>query len=269
MPTHNRIPDATRQQIADRYAEIKNGKTVGREFGVKGTTVLRIAREHGIEVPSRAKDPNQRPIRTAEAIERNGGTRPLCDCHNEEMYWTAADKPNGGYWRCAVVNRKKVSAYGKSAKGRERDRKRKKLRHGRPHYSRYCSMVGRCHKPSDKAFHSYGARGIRVCEEWAPNGKTSEAGFATFLADISKLEHFGEPEYSLDRIDNDKGYEPGNVRWATAEEQRDNTRPYIALRRQPELLARITELEDRRGDVMLFELDLPALDDTEAWDEVA
>lgn len=60
----------------------------------------------------------------------------------------------------------------------------------------------------------YVERGITVCAEWLPGGDGN--GFARFR------DHIGErpsPKHSLDRIDNDKGYEPGNVRWATAREQ--------------------------------------------------
>jgi len=63
-------------------------------------------------------------------------------------------------------------------------------------------MLQRCNNPNDKAYRNYGGRGIKVCERWHK--------FENFLADMgmppnSKLE--------LDRIDNARGYEPGNVRW--------------------------------------------------------
>ena len=94
---------------------------------------------------------------------------------------------------------------------------------GHPLYDAWYSMVGRCHDPGNVAYERYGSRGIRVCERWHD--------LAAFVADIEATigprpegrHPSGKPLYSLDRIDNDGNYEPGNVRWATAEEQQANT----------------------------------------------
>jgi hypothetical protein len=66
--------------------------------------------------------------------------------------------------------------------------------------------------PNANGFKNYGGRGIRVCERWQR--------FDEFLADM------GEPPegLTLDRIDNDGGYEPGNCRWATRAVQNENSR---------------------------------------------
>lgn len=78
-------------------------------------------------------------------------------------------------------------------------------------------MRQRCSNNRNPAFKNYGARGISVCPEW-------EDSFETFYAYVSTLPHFGEKGRSLDRIDNDGNYEPGNVRWATPKEQSMNRR---------------------------------------------
>lgn len=75
-------------------------------------------------------------------------------------------------------------------------------------------MIARCHRPSCEAFPNYGARGIRVCDRW-------RAGFEAFLADVGPRP---SPKHSLDRINNDGNYEPGNVRWATRSQQLRNKR---------------------------------------------
>lgn len=71
----------------------------------------------------------------------------------------------------------------------------------------------RCLNPKDASYNEYGGRGITMCQEWADS-------FEAFYAHIG-LRPKG---CSLDRIDNEKGYEPGNVRWATKVIQNNNRR---------------------------------------------
>lgn len=85
---------------------------------------------------------------------------------------------------------------------------------GHPVYGVWATMIQRCHNPNLKQYARYGARGITVCQEWRDS-------FEAFLTHIGPRP---SPEYSIDRIDNDKGYFPGNVRWATRQEQVANRR---------------------------------------------
>lgn len=90
------------------------------------------------------------------------------------------------------------------------------LRHGMrnsPEYSSWQSMKGRCLDHSNKDYPRWGGRGVTVCKEWIDS-------FEAFFSHIGPR----PPGTSLDRIDNNRGYEPGNVRWATASEQMQNTR---------------------------------------------
>jgi hypothetical protein len=82
--------------------------------------------------------------------------------------------------------------------------------HGRsrtPLYRIWTGMIGRCHNPNADHFGFYGGRGIIVCDEWR-----GPAGFERFAACIGPRP---SPKHTVDRIDNSRGYEPGNVRWAT------------------------------------------------------
>lgn len=82
-----------------------------------------------------------------------------------------------------------------------------------PEYVAWGHMRARCSRPNHSEFHNYGGRGISVCERWQE--------FGAFIADVGLRP---SPKHSLDRIDNNGNYEPGNVRWATNKEQSRNTR---------------------------------------------
>jgi hypothetical protein len=82
----------------------------------------------------------------------------------------------------------------------------------------WMAMLQRCRDPRRKRYADWGGRGITVCARWDPEHGGS---FANFLADMGE-----RPEgTTLDRIDPDGGYTPGNRRWANAKTQRANQRP--------------------------------------------
>lgn len=82
-------------------------------------------------------------------------------------------------------------------------------------YAIWSAMKQRCYNPDNDSYLRYGARGITVCDAWRES-------FETFYADVGDA-----PEgLTLDRIDNDGNYEPGNIRWATRQQQADNKSGY-------------------------------------------
>jgi hypothetical protein len=89
-----------------------------------------------------------------------------------------------------------------------------------PEYQIWRQMLARCHRPGCVGYENYGGRGISVCERWRE--------FVNFYNDMGPRP---SRDYSIDRIDNDGDYQPGNCRWATRSVQQRNKRRTLTSRR--------------------------------------
>ena len=87
-----------------------------------------------------------------------------------------------------------------------------------PEYDIWKAMKQRCANPNNISYKHYGARGIKVCRRW-------ERSFLAFIKDVGRRP---SPNHSIDRIDNDGDYKPGNVRWATESQQQRNKRKRVS-----------------------------------------
>lgn len=83
-----------------------------------------------------------------------------------------------------------------------------------PLYSTWCNMKARCYNVNHPQYKDYGGRGIFVCDQWKHD-------FSRFLLDVGEKP---DENFTLDRINNEKGYFPSNVRWADRNQQRRNSR---------------------------------------------
>lgn len=136
--------------------------------------------------------------------------------------WTGRLRWSARIWRCrcecgneteVAVNTLRsglVRSCGCMLVETSRRRATKHGQYGTPAYKSWDSMVQRCTNPRQTGYARYGAVGVTVCERWRV--------FENFLADMGERPN----GMSLDRIDNARGYEPGNCRWATGRQQRMN-----------------------------------------------
>lgn len=105
-------------------------------------------------------------------------------------------------------------------------------------YAIYRAMLQRCYNPSQKGFHNYGGRGIRVCRRWRGRG-----GFERFLAD---MDYPDNPTLTIERKDVNGHYTPANCAWATRKVQSRNRRDTRKVPWQGELRL-LLELSEEYG----------------------
>lgn len=139
----------------------------------------------------------------------------LCDCNNKTIV-VGSDLKNEHTKSCGCLKKKNKGAPLKH--GHTRYGKQSKV------YQRWISMNQRCNDPKDKSYKYYGGRDkspIKVCYRWS---NKNPKGFQNFYDDVGDA-----PEgKSLDRTNNNKGYNPNNWRWATPKEQANNVRSNLS-----------------------------------------
>lgn len=146
----------------------------------------------------------------------------ICECGNSKVM--AKSNLVQGATNCGCLTAELLSI-GHSIHGMHRTRE----------YSSWSAAKQRCFNPGTFGFEDYGGRGITMCQEWCDD-------FMAFLRHVGP-----RPEgTSLDRIDGTKGYEPGNVRWASPMLQMRNTKRTIKITHNGETLT-LTEWAERTG----------------------
>ena len=147
-------------------------------------------------------------VRFVDTIKKHPTWQCICEC-GTVFQCTSGRLTSGNTKSCGCLKREVTG--------------RLNLKHGcarvekrTPEYTVWKGVVKRCFNPNDSNFANYGGRGITVCDRWMePDGQ----GFLNFLYDMGKRPSLA---HSIDRIDVDGDYEPGNCRWADSKQQARN-----------------------------------------------
>jgi hypothetical protein len=138
-------------------------------------------------------------LENADRIWTHAAVKCLCDCGVEKVIRVVSLTINGqvscGCYKRGVGNYKHGGV-------------------GTTEYNIWNGIKSRCLRKTNKTYKYYGGRGIDMCKEW-------QNDFECFIKDMG---YRPSKEYSIDRIDNNKGYSKGNCRWATWDVQVNNKR---------------------------------------------
>lgn len=129
-----------------------------------------------------------------------------CACGRVSNLIQASNLRSGGTRSCGCIHRNQGTTHGQAGGKKSKT------------YNSWRDMKKRCNNPNHRAYADYGGRGIKVCQRW-------QDSFDNFLEDMGPKPN----GYTLDRIDNDGNYEPGNCRWASARTQANNRRNNILV----------------------------------------
>lgn len=155
------------------------------------------------------------------AIEFVGNSRwkCLCDCGGIALVITA-NLSRGNTKSCGCIKRQESNK-----------RATKHGLYGTKAYKSWSSIKKRCTNPNDPAYKNYGGNGIKLFDGWLNDPKA----FCDYVGSAPSNNH------SIDRIDNSKGYEPNNVRWADIYEQANNKRNNVKIEFQGKQFTSISD----------------------------
>jgi hypothetical protein len=137
-----------------------------------------------------------------------------CDCGGE-LVSVGSDVKSGKATSCGCYANEVRAENSRSNRDKIASARTKHGAAGKiPEYAIWKTMRQRCANPNCTDYPDYGGRGIAVCDRWSE--------FTAFITDMGRRP---SDQHSIDRIDNDRGYEPGNCRWADDLTQASNRRP--------------------------------------------
>ena len=202
-----RKPQATRTKLAALWSPNRQGRPRG-EWGRTGHSLVDITGKRFGDWTVLAIRP-ERKRRGRRVVAVLWLCR--CDCGTERIVW-GTNLRLGRSASCGCRVAKRNTKHGHARKGKVTSA-----------YKCWVRMLQRCFNPNGTHYPNYGARGIKPCERWLK--------FENFYADMGDP----PPGLSIDRINVNGDYEPGNCRWTTPAEQARNRRPFKPRRRRTSL----------------------------------
>lgn len=226
------------EQINEICNAYQNGKTcavLAEEFSISTSSIARLVKAKGATRPPISKGRIVCVGMTFHDLTVIGPSRSRLLKHGRHRFWKC---------RCKCGNKVWVDS-GNLGKNTKSCGCRRFLGNAKVHgltgsveHNAWLALRDRCRNPRLKQFRDYGGRGIRVCERW-----DGPQGFVNFLAGMGPRP---SRSHSLDRVDVNGNYEPGNCRWATHKEQSRNRRNTYAIAFNGETLC-LSEWEERFG----------------------
>lgn len=153
-----------------------------------------------------------------------------CDCGSEKDI-NVYSLISGNTKSCGCIRKEKISSV--------------MLKHGGKHerlYKVWCDMKTRCYNENNSAYKHYGGRGISVCDDW----KNDYSAFKSWAISSGYDENAEKGKCTLDRIDVNGNYEPGNCRWVDTKTQANNTRANVKFNYDGGTYT-LSELSDKYG----------------------
>lgn len=145
--------------------------------------------------------------------------RYLCQCGNTKVILKSR-VDYGGAKSCGCLRRERTK---ESNQINKRTHGETTGGHPTKEYKVWYSIKQRCYNPKDQDYALYGGRGITMYKPWIHD----YVAFRDWL--VNSIGRAPSPKYSMDRIEVDKNYEPGNLRWATSKEQANNRRKRLCI----------------------------------------
>lgn len=200
-----------------------------KELNRKTTNSCGCARVNRIGTKGVKRKAKEKPAGKYDTVKTptNANFKSLLGKRFGRLFVLAFDgrKTERNFWKCIcdcgnmrVVSSTRLGSQDVRSCGCGGEKRKRRGVEIEPEHEAWSNMRRRCGDPTNKSYRIYGEKGITVCDRWAE--------YKNFIEDMGRKP---TPKHSIDRIDGNRNYEPGNCRWATATEQARNVSTNVLL----------------------------------------